>query len=454
MSTALDIAIIDDEAVIRETLGDFLVRKGHRVRQFVDGSTACSAFASLPPDLALLDIRMPGDDGLDVLARLRSDHPELPVIMISGHGSMDTAIEAMRHGAADFLRKPVKLPDLVAALERVARLTEAERDRDRLRATLARAQAATGDESFVTISPACQELAEFIARSADTPFDSLLIAGETGTGKDVLARELHRRRHGVAAPFVAVNCPALPDTLVESELFGHVKGAFTGADADRPGAFELADGGTLFLDELGDLARGAQAKLLRALESRQIRRLGGRKDVPVTVTVIAATNQDLPAMVATGAFRSDLLYRLNAFQIAIPPLRERPEDVPALAAHFLARITSRHRLEQRDLTDGALQALRSYAFPGNVRELRNLVERAALLCRDRRIEARCLGLPRMTATTAAPATVNVPAPTDPEAQATHAALVANRWNRRAAAKALGITYEALRWRIDKHRLDV
>lgn len=450
-AVALDIAVIDDEAVVRETLGEFLTRKGHRVRPFSDGPAACAAFATNPPDLALLDIRMPGSDGLDLLDRIHADHPELPIVMISGHGTMDTAIEAMRLGAVDFLRKPIRYPDLMAALERVARLMAVERDRDRLRATLARSQAASGDDGFITASAACRDIADFLAGAAATPFDSVLIVGETGTGKDVLARELHRRRHGAEAPFVAVNCPALPDTLVESELFGHMRGAFTGADNDRPGAFELADGGTLFLDELGDLARPAQAKLLRTLESRLVRRLGGRKDLPVAVTVIAATNQDLQGMVADGSFRRDLLFRLNTFQLAIPPLRERREDIPVLARHFLERCATRHRMERRDLSDEALRALCQYDFPGNARELRNIIERAALLCRCGRIEARCLALP--AAAMAAAAEHRPPTSAqDPEAQATHAALVANRWNRRATARSLGITYEALRWRIEKHGL--
>lgn len=452
---ACEIAVIDDEAVIRDTLREFLERKGHRVRPFADSASAMAEFRRNPPDLALLDIRMPGEDGLAVLAHLHADHPDLPVIMISGHGTMETAIEAMRLGAADFLRKPIRYPDLLAALERTHKLMVVERERDRLRATLARVQTGPGaamDGMFVADAPACRELREFLEAARQTPFDCVLIVGETGTGKDVLARELHRRLHGTEAPFVVVNCPALPETLVESELFGHMKGSFTGADADRPGAFELADGGTLFLDELGDLAKGAQAKLLRALEARQVRRLGGRKDLPVAVTVLAATNQDLPAMVEAGAFRRDLLYRLNTFQLLVPPLRERHEDVPVLAKHFLALAAGRRRLAAAAFTPAALSALQSYAFPGNVRELRNLVERAAMLSRDGRIDTAQLALPSISTRmirTGAP----IGPPADPEAQATHVALVAHKWNRRATAKALGISYEALRWRIEKHGIN-
>ncbi len=451
--TNCEIAVIDDEAVIRDSLRDFLERKGHRIRPFSEGTAALTEFTRNPPDLVLLDIRMPGVDGLSVLSHLREDHPELPVIMMSGHGTMDTAIEALRLGAADFLRKPIRYPDLLAALERTRRLLLVERDRDRLRANLARVQssaAPTEPSGFMGDSPACQEIRDFLDAAATTPFDGVLIHGETGTGKDVLARELHRRLHGVDAPFVAVNCPALPDTLVESELFGHMKGAFTGADADRAGAFELADGGTLFLDELGDLAKGAQAKLLRTLEARQIRRLGGRKDIPVTVTVLAATNQDLPAMVEAGTFRRDLLYRLNTFQLTVPPLRERREDIPVLATHFLALAAGRRRLSGAVFTPAALIALQTYTFPGNVRELRNLVERAAMLSSDGCIDAGHLALPGIGLRTdrKKPTAAHVPSG-DPEAQTTHAALVEHKWNRRATAKALGITYEALRWRIDK-----
>lgn len=463
----MEIAIVDDEAVIRDTVGEFLGRKGHRVRLFADAAVAVAEFRRNPPDLVLLDVRMPEVDGLVLLANLRQEHPDLQVIMITGHGTMDMAIEAMHHGATDFLRKPIRFGDLLAALERSRRLMLAERDRDRLRATLARAQSSAGmdpQSSFITTSAACREIREFIAAAATTPFDSILLCGETGTGKDVLARELHRRLHGLEAPFVVVNCPALPDTLVEGELFGHMRGAYTGADTDRPGAFELADGGTLFLDELGDLAKGAQAKLLRTLESRQVRRLGGHKDLAVEVTVIAATNQDLPTMVEQGAFRRDLLYRLNTFQLTIPPLRERPEDIPLLAAHALTKISARRRRTDLQFTAAALAALQSYDFPGNVRELRNLVERAAMLSADGRIDVGNLTLPPAASQKAKVRGLHPPkakslisdganGSSTAEAQATQEALVQHKWNRRTTAKALGITYEALRWRIDKFQLD-
>lgn len=453
--TACEIAIIDDEAVIRDTLGDFLTRKGHRIRPFADSAIAQTEFRNNPPDIVLLDIRMAGEDGLAVLANLRAAHPELPVIMISGHGTMDTAIESLRQGAADFLRKPIHLPDLIAALERTHRLMRAERDRDRLRANLARVQAhanPTPEGGFIADSAACREICDFLEAASRTPFDNVLLIGETGTGKDVLARELHRRLHGLDAPFVVVNCPALPDSLVESELFGHTRGSFTGAEADQPGAFELADGGTLFLDELADLAKGAQAKLLRALEARRIRRLGGHKDIPIAVTVIAATNQDLSVMVEGGGFRRDLFYRLNTFQLAVPPLREHRDDIPALASHFLLQTASRRHQATASFTPEALAALVAYDYPGNVRELRNLIERAVLLSRNGVIDLRDLALPNAQKRFPTPLPVSCHCE-DPEAQATQAALIQHKWNRRSAARALGISYEALRWRIDKFRLD-
>ncbi len=454
---AIDIAIIDDEEVIRDSLRDFLARKGNRIRTFADSASAEAAFARTPPDLVLLDIRLPGEDGLAVLQRLRGEHPDLPVIMISGHGTMDTAIEAMRLGAADFLRKPIKYPDLLAALERTRRLMRLEGERNRLRATLSHVHHATpgAASGWLGTAKSCQEVLAFLAAATRTPFDSVLITGETGSGKDVIARELHQRLRGTDAPFVAVNCPALPESLVESELFGHMKGSFTGADADRPGAFEMAHGGTLFLDELGDLSGAAQAKLLRALEARLVRRLGGRKDVAVEVTVIAATNQDLERMVKAGTFRRDLLYRLNTYQLRLPALRERREDIPVLAAHFLKHFAERRRLARAVFLPEALAALVAYPFPGNVRELRNLVERAVMLSEDGTIGLALLALPPVetaAAALAAAGAADVAAPSDPEARETLAVLVRQRWNRRVAAKELGISYEALRWRIEKHAL--
>jgi two-component system response regulator AtoC len=450
-STAMDIAIIDDEEVMRESLRDFLARQGHRMRDYHDGASALAAFARNPPDLALLDIRMPGEDGLTVLRLLRADHPELPVIMMSGHGTMDSAIEALRSGAADFLRKPVKYPELLAALERTRRLMEVEGDRNRLRAALGRSQG-PADSGFLGKGAACREVLSFLEAATRTAFDSVLITGETGSGKDVVARELHRRMRGNEAPFVAVNCPALPETLVESELFGHMKGAFTGADSDRPGAFEMADGGTLFLDELGDLSAGAQSKLLRALETRQVRRLGGRKDIVLNVTVIAATNQDLEGMVKDGAFRRDLLYRLNTFQLALPPLRRRAEDIPELAGHFLGQFAARRHLEHAAIAPAAMAALCAYHFPGNVRELRNIIERAVMLSRDGAIGVELLSLPRAAAVGEGDDPRDAVASDQPEAAQTREALNRHHWNRRAAAKALKISYEALRWRIDKYGL--
>jgi len=451
----MDIAIIDDEEVIRESLRGFLVHQGHRIREFTTGATAVAEFMRNPPDLALLDIRMPGDDGLTVLRHLRDQHPELPVIMMSGHGTMDTAISALRLGAADFLRKPVKFADLTAAMERTRRLMAIEGDRHRLRAALSRRQD-HADCGFMGTSPACAEAQRFLTAAARAAFDSVLITGETGSGKEVMARDLHRRLRGAEAPFVAVNCPALPETLVESELFGHRKGSFTGAESDQAGPFVLADGGTLFFDEIGDLALAAQAKLLRALETRQVRPLGGHKEVAVAVavTVIAATNQDLAAMVRKGTFRQDLLYRLNTYQLTLPALRQRREDIPLLAKHLLRGFAVQRRLPQAAFEPAALEALSAYDFPGNVRELRNLIERAMMLSEDGVISAELLGLPHLDVSPTVTLTHSAAAGLAPDAEGaeTLAVLTQHRWNRRTAARELRISYDALRWRIDKHGL--
>ncbi len=473
--TPLDIAIVDDEQVIRESLRDFLVKQGEHIREYANGASALSAFASNPPDLVVLDIRMPGEDGLAVLRILHAQYPELAVIMMSGHATMESIIEAMRAGAADFLRKPVRLPELLTALERTRRLMHSERERNRLRATLARAQLQADDGKnvgYLGSSSACGEVLQFLKAAERTPFDGVLITGETGTGKEVIARELHRRLRGMDAPFVVVNCPALPENLVESELFGHMKGAFTGADQDKPGAFELASGGTLFLDELGDLAVAAQAKLLRTLESRQLRRLGGQRELTIDVTVIAATNQNLESLVHSGAFRRDLLYRLNIYQLRLPALRERVSDIPELAQHFLIFFSARRHLPTPRLTPEAVAALQAYDFPGNVRELRNLLERAVMLCEHGVIDVRDLGLHvhggiagkpicrevdrsgllERAAHMAVSSVAGQVSQSSMQMQMTMLALQRHRWNRRKAAQDLGISYEALRWFITKNEL--
>lgn len=455
---SLSILIVDDEEIVLESLRDFLVKLGHEVQVTQSGHAALSMVTDKHFDIALVDIRMPGMDGLTLLKALHERSPELNVIMISAYGTMETVIQALRLGASDFLPKPVNLHDLTAALLKTVRLggLQAEtKKQQNVIGTIQRSQSIIVGESEAT-----QQLRQQIELAADSGCQSIIITGETGTGKEVAARYFHSKAHKSSAPFIAVNCPGLPETLIESELFGHVKGAFTGAEADRLGAFELAGGGTLFLDEVSDLSPAAQSKLLRALETRSVRRVGDMRERSVQVTIVAATNQDLEQLVANGKFRTDLLFRLNVFNIQILPLRERRDDIIALAEHFLETISPDTK-SSCHISPQAEELLLSYDYPGNVRELRNIVERAMILSGRKEILPDHLALqtrfsPTRQRTTKAEEISGEPSGNSQEeqdeARATLDALRGSRWNRRLAAERLGITYEALRWRIRKHHL--
>jgi DNA-binding NtrC family response regulator len=471
---SLRILIVDDEASIRTSLGRFLGRLGHEVAEAESAEAALRVLRGDDIDLLLLDLRLPGQDGLAFFRELRESHPHLGIIIVSGHGTLDTAIEAMRLGALDFLKKPAELLELEAAIGRSGRLLRAQAEGRRLRGALRAIQRGNepgaAAEGFVGTSAATEHARRELARAAASPCDTLLLGGPTGTGKEVAARLFHALRHGPDSPFIAVNCPALPEALVESELFGHVRGAFTGATEERLGAFELAHGGTLFLDEIADLAPAAQAKLLRVLETRLVRRIGGHRERAVEVAVVAASNRPLEECVADGTLRQDLLYRLNAVEIRLLPLRERPEDILPLAEHFAAAAARRAGRDAPELTVAAQNHLRDYSFPGNVRELRNLVERAVLFRsgpEPRAIDADDLALPSVRADGHIPGDAAAPAPeispepepltrqareAETEAREALDTLAETGWNRRETARRLGITYEALRWRIRKYGL--
>ncbi|MFW5857007.1 MAG: sigma-54-dependent transcriptional regulator [Planctomycetota bacterium] len=466
----LVLLIVDDESAIRESLSTFLRKLGHETLTAADADAAlATARERNDIDLALLDIRLPGLGGFELFERLRGILPDLCVIMVSGHGTMDSAIEAMRLGAADFLRKPVELLDLEAAVERAGRFLRLEREERRLRGTIQALQrdddatAAGPLDAIVGRSDATADVRHHLAVAAEARCANLLVTGPTGTGKEVVARAFH----GLArdGPFIAVNCPALPASLVESELFGHVRGAFTGATDERIGAFELAQAGTLFLDEIADLPLDAQAKLLRVLETRTVRRVGGAREVDLDVTVVAASNRPLDALVAEQRFREDLYYRLNVFEIHLRDLRERPADILPLARHFVQAVSRRTGHAAAELAPGAEAALLEYDYPGNARELRNIIERALMLARGGTIQAEHLNLPsqdrtgsRLAEESQPIAKSDIAAVSDQaraaerEATATLDALESAGWNRRRAAEALGISYEALRWRIKKHGL--
>lgn len=448
----INVLVVDDEEIVREALSDFLRKLDYAVTLATDADGAFAAIREKEIDIALLDIRLPGMDGLAILKKIQSLNPEISVIIISGHGNMDLAIQALRLGAGDFLKKPVKLDELTAALEKIERLRTLTNERQRLRGALGAIQTDNRENSitdfFVGESPAAAAVRDQIALAARSDCRSVVVTGETGTGKEVVARALHAASRGTSAPFIAVNCPAIPEHLVESELFGHMKGAFTGADETRMGAFELAHGGTLFLDEISDLAPSAQAKLLRVLETRTVRRIGSDRQHYVDLLVVAASNRDLSTLVGDGKFRSDLYFRLNVFHIDIAPLRQRREDIPILAEFFLKTGAAFGRPLKR-LAPDAVDLLVDYGFPGNARELRNIMERASMLAEDDLIARRHIVIRQHATAHARPAPSRV---IDPEAKETLETLDECNWNRRKAARKLGITYEALRWRIKKFNL--
>jgi two-component system nitrogen regulation response regulator NtrX len=374
------ILIIDDEANIRRMVGALLQSEGYETADAGSGPAGLAALDRTPPDAVLLDLMMPpGPDGLATLAEVRQRMPDLPVVMMSGKATLADAVRATKLGAFQFLEKPLTPEGVLVALRSALELSRTRAENRRLHEQLGHA------DPLVGTSRAMQEVRELIARVAPTEA-RVLITGESGTGKELVASAIHRHSARAAKPFVCVNSAAIPKDLVESEMFGHERGSFTGASERRLGRFELADGGTLFLDEVGDLGAEAQAKLLRVLETGVVERVGAEKSVTVDVRVVAATNKELTRAVAAGHFREDLLFRLNVIPLHIPPLRERADDIAPLARHFAVRQSS--RLSRHiELDAGALQLLQSYAWPGNVRELANVVERLAILSTGERIGA-------------------------------------------------------------------
>ncbi|MCC7397246.1 MAG: sigma-54-dependent Fis family transcriptional regulator [Planctomycetes bacterium] len=366
------ILIVDDHRAVREELAFALAYDGFKTREAGDGPSGFEAAQDPTVDLVLLDVKLPELDGLEVLARIKAVRPDLPVVMISGHGDLDTAVLAVRRGAYDFLQKPFGSDRVLLSIRNALRAARLQAENQKLRATLA------GDYDLLGDSPVMQQVRSMITRVAPTDVP-VLITGENGTGKELVARQLHLQGRRAEGPFVAINCAAIPAELAESELFGHEKGAFTGATAAKPGSFEQAEGGTLFLDEVGDMPLPLQAKLLRTLQERVVQRLGAQTTRAVDARVVAATNQDLTRMVADKAFREDLYYRLHVVRVQMPALRERPEDIGLLANHFLAGAQARHGLPARRLGRGVIDWLAYQPWPGNVRQLKNVIEGAAVL---------------------------------------------------------------------------
>ena len=376
---SLNILVVEDGQSQREMLRDFLRKEGHTVEEAGSGEEALQSMTTGAFDPVLLDYKMPGMDGMQVLQEVKRLNPETDVVIITAYGTIETAVDAMKAGAVDYITKPLEFDELLLLLDRVAERRTLLRENEILRRQL-KEQGVTTD-SIIYGSQKMAALTSMAARVASSRA-TILLQGESGTGKELLARLVHQLSPRSSKPIVTVNCGALPESLIESELFGHEKGAFTGASARRIGRFEEADGGTLFLDEIGELTMPVQVKLLRFLQEREFQRVGGNTNIRADVRIISATNRDLEGMVKEGTFREDLFYRLNVVVMSIPPLRERREDIPALIDHFLKRFAAENGKDIVGISSEARDLLMKYDYPGNVRELENIIERAVVIARN------------------------------------------------------------------------
>jgi len=366
------ILVVDDEPGVRSSVGGVLRDENFDVEAVGSGEACLECVAQRSYDVIVLDIWLPGIDGLTTLQRLKERHVDAQVVIISGHGNIESAVRAIKMGAFDFIEKPLSLEKTVLVIRNALRQRDLETENRALRARVDRQEIMVGE------SPAMRHLREQVAMAAPTN-GRVLILGENGTGKELVARTVHQLSRRRGGPFVEVNCAAIPEELIESELFGHARGAFTGAVADKPGRFEQADGRTIFLDEIGDMSLKTQAKVLRVLQEQVMERVGGTQRIKVDVRVLAATNKELPAEIRDGRFREDLYFRLNVIPIFVPPLRDRPEDIPLLAEHFMALMAAEYGKRPKRFASEAMARLQQYQWPGNVRELRNIVERLIIM---------------------------------------------------------------------------
>lgn len=376
------ILLIDDSPEILNNLSEYLISEGHDVTATSDGTSGISMIEKKFYDIVLTDMKMPGADGMEVLKYVKEHSPESICIILTGYGTIKNAVEAIKNGAFDYLTKPVKLDEIAITLNRALEYRNLKRENTNLRNQLKRKYQF---KNIIGESPAMQDVFETVEKVADTD-STVLILGESGTGKELIARALHYNSYRKEGPFVPVNCAAIPSELLESELFGHEKGAFTSAIRTRIGRFELANGGTLFLDEIGDMNPNLQSKLLRVLQERQFERIGGVKPIVVDIRIISATHQDLKKAVLKKRFREDLYYRLNVIPIEIPPLRERKSDIPLLAHHFIHHFSKNRKKKVTGITDEAMERLMEYDWPGNVRELENMIERLIILAGGEKID--------------------------------------------------------------------
>jgi two-component system response regulator PilR (NtrC family) len=442
--------IVDDEPDIRELLELTLGRMDIDTRSASDLKEAHALLASEKFDICLTDMRLPDGNGIDLVRHIQQQETDLPVAVITAYGSMDTAVEALKAGAFDFVTKPVDLTVLRNLVKSVLKLSDESMQRDR-----------RSRDTLLGDAPSMRNVRSTIEKLSRSQAP-VYISGESGTGKELVAKLIHSKGPRSDKPFTPVNCGAIPSELMESEFFGHLKGSFTGAIKDKKGLFQVAEGGTLFLDEVAELPLHMQVKLLRTIQEKAVRPIGAEQEIPTDVRILSATHKDLAQLVETGQFRQDLYYRLNVIQLPVPALRERSEDIPLLANHYLGKLARENTAPNLSLDEAALQALCHYGFPGNVRELENILERATTLCEDNTITQTDLQLPGGAAVTqpteVAPKVTTGTVPLDDymeniEKDALIKALEQTRYNKTAAARLLGITFRALRYRLKKLGLE-
>lgn len=445
----ISVLVIDDEPAHRLMVRVVLEDAGFTILEADNGSSGLALARAKPVDVILLDMRMPGMNGMDVLRHLRQEQPTIPVIMLTAFGNVGGAVEAMKTGAFDYLTKPADNDELLAVVRKGAEHVRLTTENRELKKQLHHLR----ETRLIGTSPAMRKIGELVEQIGPSEAN-VLILGESGTGKELIAQQLHEHSHRQQGPLVKVNCAALPENLLESELFGYMRGAFTGAIQDKPGRFQLAAGGTLFLDEIGELPLPLQAKILRALQERVVEPLGSVAPVNVDVRFVAATNRDLAAMIARGSFREDLYYRLSVLEIHLPPLRERVEDIPLLVDFLLAKLGRKNAKNVRGVSRDFLTALTRHEWRGNVRELENVLERALVLCRSDTLDLR--DLPEHFLDESRPVPDPLPLPDNPldaaERQALLETLRRFDGHRARTAEALGISRRTLQYRLKKHGL--
>ena len=450
-----EILVIDDEKKMHRILQLSLEGMGHSVTAASSGPEGVERARASLPSLVITDMKMPGMSGMEVLEEIKRLDPEIPVIIMTAYGTVESAVRAMKAGAFDYILKPFDIAEMEVLVEKALRFRRLARENEQLREEL---HSRYRFDNIIGRSPAMQRIFDLIVRIAATR-STVLITGESGTGKELIAGAIHYRSDRADAPFVRLNCGAIPATLLESELFGYDKGAFTGAERQKPGRFELAHGGTLFLDEIGDMEPALQVKLLRVLQSGEFEHLGGTRTVRVDVRVIAATNCDLEQRIREGRFREDLYYRINVVPIRIPPLRERPEDIPLLAQYFVEKYSEETHQGRKTLTPEAVETLLRHHWPGNVRELQNMIERAVVLTRGERLTPRSFvfpergrrGSPGLDEVSLPEEGISLPRVVEELEKAyLKKALVQAQGVQTRAAELLGITRKILRYKIEKY----